>query len=92
MRIDVTQDDIASGEPGDAIRCPIARAIRRVTGCLSSVGTSHVDLFEANGRAHDFELPAEAYNFVTEFDHELPVAPFSFDLPLPEIVINGEIP
>jgi hypothetical protein len=79
VRIDVTQQDIAMGEPKKCGRCPIALAIKRVVSGPVLVFDESV---WANGGQAD--LPTTAKDFVTAFDFGNPVHPFSFDLDIPE--------
>ena len=74
--INVTALDIRRGKAGNADNCPIARAARRATRNRTlSVGTT---VLSYGGR--EIKLPPRARNFVSAFDTEATVKPFSFKL------------
>ena len=75
MRIEVTADDIAKGMKSNCYQCPIALAIRRVTGDVF-VGRWIV----VNGKR--FDKIKSVSEFIANFDDGRPVEPFSFHLPL----------
>lgn len=78
MIINVTQDHIDRGKMGRACRCPIALAVLEQLNL--SVGlvcvTSHTLYIESKGHL----MPPEASEFVTRFDAEKPVSPFTFEV------------
>lgn len=79
LRIEVTHEDIANGWRGYQYLCPIARAAARALGlALGSVRVeaSRIEL-PGGGRA---VLPIEASAFVCDFDRELAVVPFAFEI------------
>lgn len=81
MKIFVTQEDIATGVPGDYCLCPIALALARIF-CKSP----ELSDFSVHGRLVFFRsagpvvLPEVAVEFIRSFDHRRPVKPFSFEL------------
>lgn len=78
LTVRVTAKDIREGKAGDACRCPIAHAVRRVTGGRKvSVG-----LFRAYFGGVCFTLPRRAVCFVQDFDRRWPVKPFQFTVTL----------
>lgn len=81
MKIEVTQQDIDNGVPGDAESCPVALACQRtIPGCHDlTVGDDTIE-FDIDGDAMAFDLPAEVATFVHRFDCKDAVAPFAFDL------------
>jgi len=73
-KVKVTKEDIKKGERGVAGSCPIARAVQRATHRLGvSVGGSDILVNEVN-----FAGPLKCDDFVTKFDENAPVKPFSF--------------
>lgn len=74
LRVRVTADDIARARRGRA--CPVALALRRLTGWLWDVGTD----FAATPKGRRFALPEAARQFGEDFDLGLRVEPFEFEL------------
>lgn len=79
--VDVTQNDIDNGTRKSTGGCPIALAIQRTTGNpgawvgLYSVGTLKTD----RGRVtHTHRTSREAYEFISDFDNDIPVTPATF--------------
>ena len=86
MRIDVTQEDIESGEPGEPGFCPIALAFKRVCP-LDDIRDIEVMEMECQVRVHTrpdgwwvYSLPDQAQDFVSLFDDEWKVEPFAFEM------------
>jgi hypothetical protein len=80
-RINVTQDHIDKGDPGNCMGCPIFLALVDCGYRYVVVTDRHVRLDGAVA-----VLPDEAVEFVNKFDFSCqsdPVEPFSFDLELP---------
>lgn len=77
MRIYVTKDDIAQGQPCNSGKCPIARSLRRrFPKAFVSVGPKGCMLGETL-----LELPKAAQRFVNRFDSNPASArPFYFSL------------
>lgn len=77
MRIDVTQYDIDHGSRARSTSCPVALAVKR------AVGREDVSMGAWTGHVGEtvVKLPLEVTKFVSAFDSNNPVAPFSFDLP-----------
>lgn len=91
IKIAVTEEDIASGERGNACECPIAIAIKRATEC-SRVYVSYdwprfisIASSEKGGKVYDYKLDAESLNFMSSFDNGSQVSPFSFELTISRI-------
>jgi hypothetical protein len=66
VKVNVTTQDIKTGDRFDAASCPIAKALRRTTG-------ERLVFAWRNGEAligrEKFRLPAKAEKFIDEFDH-----------------------
>ena len=76
MRIDVTQQDIDHGVPGNCRHCPIVLAAQRAG--LRDVKVNGESLF---GNGHMTFLPDEALDFIYLFDkHRERTKPFSFQI------------
>jgi hypothetical protein len=90
MTINVTQQDIDAGKPGDNCKCPIALAFIRAFGWVPD--DDHlIDVFYTTAHVLDghprqvsgvWELPGEATLFIRTFDHpddRENVQPFTFE-------------
>lgn len=76
MRIEVTQEDIVNGLPGDCFRCAIALALFRYTSLHFAVNEIGLQV-----EGDDIvEFPSSAQQFVIDFDDGVPVQPFTFNL------------
>lgn len=82
MRIDVTQEDIDQGTRGQCKLCPVALAISRASGFTAFVRFGVTLFDDYRLEVERSGLPQAAVDFICKFDSELPVQPFSFDLPL----------
>jgi len=80
--IEVTAEDIAKGIPKVCAACPVALAIKRVTGRGASVMQLYIGFHDGSGW---IDSPREVLPFVRAFDNEQPVKPFSFELDVPEV-------
>jgi hypothetical protein len=79
VRVEVTKDDISRGDPGNCLGCPIALALLR---CGLRCVVVRDDVIRVGGRECD--MPSAASEFVQMFDARADVAPFAFDLDIPE--------
>lgn len=84
IKIEVTEQDISAGlktfgKGGASYLCPVARAAQRAL--KDKKAWSGVAVIASNGKFHD--LPKAATDFVTRFDLQKPVKPFSFTINLP---------
>lgn len=77
--VEVTSADIENGICRDPGLCPIGLALTRLTGREWFVGPEAASIVASPARVR---LPLRARMFVKDFDRGLPVAPFSFELPL----------
>jgi hypothetical protein len=88
-KIQVTAADIAHGLAGDCEECPIALAIyRALSDAGVRVGTGGVTLYREGTNAM-LALPEAATKFIVRFDHDEPVAPFEFELDVPDEVLTA---
>lgn len=81
--IQVTEEDIQLGKPGNSTLCPIARAIKRTTHCSTAswgyiTGTARFPNDEF--RIYQAKEYLEVSRFVIDFDSHEPVEPFSLTL------------
>lgn len=96
VTIDVTAEDIASGEPGEPCSCPIALAIMRAipgwSPWVDDDGEVEMSRPDTGRPAFSFSLPPEAVAFALAFDTrefgEPPPAPFSFTVDVPDALMN----
>lgn len=81
--IKVTGEHIRAGHGGDCSSCPIALAIREQT-IFKSVEVTNVKVYkDQTHNANDVwlcKLPVEAQEFIVNFDRDMGVCPFTFEL------------
>lgn len=78
-RVDMIDDDITGGVPNDPENCPIARAIKRVTGRTSvRIGEDTQGAVIINGAM--FKIPEFIKEFVDKFDNGEHPEPIDFAL------------
>ena len=79
LEIEVTADDIESGERGDCCECPIAIAVQRIVGpmCRVIVGAS-ISIQPVSEPAVNYLMPMEAHYFIRSFDNYQDVSPIKF--------------
>lgn len=88
MQIQVTQEDIDSGNRGSTFNCPVARTVNRRIKGFCIVSGSFIRLIHWCAWATKLQYPIEVYRFIKSFDNYEYVRPFSFDLPIPEEWLN----
>jgi hypothetical protein len=92
LTVHVTEQDIAKGVKHQCDRCPVARAVTRATGkpCLASGFQldfyESADAFEDDTVFASFEVPTPApvKMFMQAFDRGEDVAPFAFEITMPD--------
>lgn len=87
ITVQVAEEDIANGERANCELCPIKLALHRLMDANSiSVWNRCVDIFFTKPKwaCLRIELPDAVRNFIKSFDAMYPVAPFSFDLKIPD--------
>jgi len=89
MLIEVTQNDIDMGMRGAARKCPIARAIERITDERYKA-TVWVEPRLIHAGLGYVGLPGKAMEFIERFDKGEPVAPFAFDADLEDLIPQGD--
>ena len=87
MRVTVTQEDIDKGVSVEHDRCAVALALKRATG-HESVSVTYADIKEpsaglrirlGSGSQNTFYVKSrKLYKFVSDFDNDREVAPFTF--------------
>ena len=76
ITVTITEDDITDGACGDAMFCPVAKALRR-----QGYDGVFVSPYDADFGPHqDVKLPPVARAFVSEFDAQMQVRPITFEL------------
>lgn len=85
VRIEVSQEDITRGIPGECDACPIALAAARAGLERPRIFSDrmHFGPQTESGVRPRLDLPKIAQAFIFDFDEEEPVSPFAFDLELP---------
>lgn len=99
FEIEVTQEDIDSGECRNIFQCPIARAIKRRFPYADHSINAHGDPLPAevsvgyhdanvhyNGVPYRAGVPVIAATFINDYDRGLPVKPFTFPLTLRGVI------
>lgn len=82
VHVEVTEEDIANGQPFNCGKCPVALALSRaVPGCKPFVGFAYFRLDAGHGRLS--RLPERVIRFIGRFDGRDLARPFSFDLEIP---------
>lgn len=86
LHVNVTQRDIDSGKRYVSHACPIARAIGRHNAISAvAVDVNTLTVYTPRDYAeHLITLPSVAFYFRHDFDNGRPVAPFAFDLVIPD--------
>lgn len=79
MLINVTKDDIQNGWDRQTFpsSCPVAQALRRITGFNWRVGIAYCNIVSDTKR---FTLPDEVGKIIGDFDQLHIIEPFSFNL------------
>lgn len=77
MIIEVTQADINKGRKADCRLCPIALAIKRVTGCPVEVRCHN---YSKEWQHNWKQLPVVAREFILHFDRGDNTQPFQFEI------------
>lgn len=86
VKVDVTAEDIEAGKghAGRACKCPVALAMARATKNKVYVSqTRWATILFDDKSWQEFETPTEAAEFISKFDANLPVEPFTFELEIP---------
>lgn len=80
VTVSVTADDLANGKPGDACKCPVAKAINRAVPRGRGAVVNPSCCWFGPARRFKRDLPPVAHDFILAFDRGEEVEPFSFDL------------
>lgn len=75
MIINVEQQDIDIGICGDPWCCPVANALKRISGEKAVVGVGWADVGERG-----FRLPADVRQKISKFDACGEMEPFTFEV------------
>ena len=88
MNIEVIQNDIECGVAQNCAKCPVTRAVNRVLadGYWAESGTRLIVVVDPNGSSRSVKTPASAAAFIRDYDRAKEVEPFSFDLPLEQLI------
>lgn len=92
VHVEMTQEDLDLGEPQDAERCAIARAVHRATGnTLLLVGANWIQLRKRKGQTELIaELPPNALQLRKDFDFKRATQPINFDIEIPDHLVLQE--
>lgn len=78
MTITVTQEHIENGRRGHCWTCPVALAVHSAGYPDAFIGPWTVRLNGFNDMM--ILMPLSAHNWISQFDRQIPVEPFSFEL------------
>lgn len=73
--VEVTTQDIERGKPFECRVCPVNIALERVTDRLCRTSSRICEI-----AGIDYILPYEAHKFISDFDRNNPVQPFTFTI------------
>lgn len=79
MKIEVTAEDIDNGIRTHFLQCPIALAIQRATRDPGWYVSARGTVINNKNAAEEIKLPKKCAQFVTRFDDDKSVKPFSFE-------------
>lgn len=79
LTINVTQEDIDKGIKESCFSCPVAKALRRVMSNSTYIRVGNPTVTVGSCTT---QLPIVASHFISKFDIDQPVSPFTFDLTL----------
>ena len=82
LTVGVTAEHIEQGIPTDPDHCPVALALEELNLCVLFVQPDEVH-FVHRGTHHVSDLPLAAAEFIRNYDANIPVQPFSFELVVP---------
>lgn len=86
MIVNVTANDIAKGERYLPEKCPIARALKRVTKAKKvSIGPWYFYIMKDGEDYERYQMTDEMEEFVKKFDSGIPVRPVKFKIELKEM-------
>lgn len=80
--IEITQEDIKNGKKQNCWRCPIALALKRKFPA-KNLWVQEVFIEDKGSNNEEYDLPKDAICFISKFDNEETVLPFSFEIDLP---------
>ena len=83
MWIHVNERHIKAGMAGKCYECPIAMAVTETVGPGYGVCADAIWRQTDEGGIEERPMPDQAREFIRCFDRGEPVAPFSFEFPLP---------
>lgn len=82
MILKITKQDINGAMRGNALRCPIARAIERTIGGAPRVLPTYVQWQDAHGQYQNARLSTRACLAIERFDARRGMKPFNIRLDL----------
>jgi hypothetical protein len=90
VTVRVTGTDVRRGLPGDPLRCPVARALRRATARRWAACRTTLVVDEPGCSDRALTAPDEAEQFMRDYDHGREVRPFAFALDVPDRWLTRE--
>ncbi len=81
ITIEVTDEDVLKGVPGECDYCPIAIAMQRVL--LQPISVHDLG-WNRMGEGKSYPLPASAHAFMRKFDDDEKPEPFTFTIDRPD--------
>ncbi len=89
MNINITTEDIINGTQQNCGKCPIARAINKISRNTCEVFNTIVCFYSDDGRYENTcFLPHNAMCFIGAFDRGEEVFPMSFEMDIPQTLLK----
>lgn len=82
IRVQVTERNIVLGNPHSEDSCPVALALKDA-GVIDPLVTDCIHLHDRYVALADVELPYEVRQFINDFDKDVEVDPFEFEVDIP---------
>ena len=81
MLFSVTQRHIDRGDPSTLRFCPIALAAQEALG-IDEIDVDGIEMivFKPGQSVDRYDLPDEAISFIQDYEDELPLEPFEFEI------------
>ena len=82
ITVNVTEKHISQGQ-SKVDCCPIALAIKELG--ISYVSVNQLKIYFYKDKYHTWDNSKEVINFIKEFDSNIPVKPFTFEMEIKEL-------
>ena len=82
--VNVTLRNIEQGLPNQSQHCPVALALRDLGYCFVEVRMGEISIWRPHEHPIKCSNPKVSIDFISKFDRDIEVEPFSFGLQVPE--------